>query len=258
MMTKKSIVTAISILILLLLIVITVLVKRNKTPEQINNIPIENTNNENLIEDADKPRITLNPKNDYKEYDIEYQSFTGIETDILLKNCYSLYSTYWANEIKKYPDHQKYYQNIVDNPQNDIKLKKISNNIAIIERTSSSMSYDNLVRVEDIWLYQKDTWKLFEGFSNVDYKTELLDVNGDELIDALVIGGCCDNETCNVLIGDKDAIFINIQDINYYGFIRKDQIGNKVTGLTCKPYDGEKGKTYKLKFDNQKNIFIEQ
>lgn len=256
-MNKKSVIIATSIIVVSLIIVTTIFVKRNKTYEQLNNNPVENSKIEISNENISKPEITLNPKNEYKKYDIEYRSLKGIETDILLKNCYSLYSTYWEKKIKSYPDWKEYFQDIVDNPQNDIKIKKISNNIAIIERTSTSMSYDNLVRVDDIWIFENDTWKLFDDFSNVDYQTELLDLNGDEFQDAIIIGGCCDNETCNVLIGDKDKVFINSQNINYYGSIKINYEGNKVEDLICKPFEGDTGKIYKFKFDNKKNIFIE-
>lgn len=256
-MNRKIILIATSIIIISL-IVVTIFIKKNKTSEHLNNNSVEDSKIEISNENISKPKITLNPKNDYKEYDIEYETFKGIESDILLKNCYSLYSTYWLNEIKNSPDLKQYFQKIVDNPQNDIKLKKISTNIAIIERTSISMSYDNLVRVDDIWIFKNDTWKLFEDFSNVHYRTELIDLNGDEFQDALIIGGCCDNETCNVLIGNKDSVFINTQDINYYGSIKVMNEENKVVALICKPYEGDNGKIYKLFFDIQKNFFIEQ
>lgn len=101
-MNKKSTIIVTSIIIISFIIVVTIIVKGNKTSKHLNNKPVEDSKIE-----ISKPEITLNPKNNANEYDIEYQSFKGIETDILLKNCYSLYSTYWSNEIKKYPDHRK-------------------------------------------------------------------------------------------------------------------------------------------------------
>ncbi|HOM88048.1 MAG TPA: hypothetical protein PLR54_00675 [Spirochaetota bacterium] len=105
-MNKKSTIIVTSIIIISFIIVVTIIVKGNRTSKHLNNKPVEDSKIEISNENISKPEITLNPKNNANEYDIEYQSFKGIETDILLKNCYSLYSTYWSNEIKKYPDHR--------------------------------------------------------------------------------------------------------------------------------------------------------
>jgi hypothetical protein len=100
-------------------------------------------------------------------------------------------------------------------------------------------------------------WKRFNDFSNEDYHTQLLYLNNDEYIDAIVTGGCCDTNSYNILIGDKDYIFINTQNINYHGSTKLDYKEKEGSQIICKPYPEDlKSSTHILSFNARKNIFI--
>lgn len=191
----------------------------------------------------DYSEIYKNNKTDYK-----YSSINGEDKDALEKNSYSFYSEYWRKTITGFENVDKTdfkYENIVkikeiiDNPKIDVKIKSINNNIAIISRSSFGNDWgDDLLKVEDLWVYRLDKWEIIHDLeNNIGRSVKLIDLNDDEYIDALVTGGCCDSSEINILIGDQNEVLIFQQTVEITGLYDFEYKGKCNSKFYVEPYD---------------------
>ncbi len=212
----------------------------------------------------------LEIKNNLKDHqnDNKYPFTKGKDKEALQKNCYSFYSKQWEKYIagsenitegfiRKNIDRWK---KIIKNPELDVKIKSINNNIAVVSRSAFSHEYE-AVKVEDIWVYRMEKWDRVHGLDdNVEYSVKLLHINNDEYIDAIVTGGCCDSSTINILLGDKDKVLILRQTLEITGMWGLEYKGRCNSRFNVKPYDAmvkEYGSRPKLAvFDCRKNLYV--
>lgn len=227
----KKIPTMLFLLILLLCISYNISCKKSNQTQPEN----EKKSNVDLNAKSDKNEtwnrlnITDSPNTlSESQTDFQFSSLDGNDEETLKKNCYSFYSEYWKNEIKgkdeiakEDPSYKGLMQikEIIKKPEIDITVKLFQNNIAIINRTEMGIDgYLGLEKMDDIWIYHSNKWKILNGCTEISYrKVLLLNLNNDEYIDAIVKGGCCDTDQLNIFIGVKDKILFLRQHISFQG-----------------------------------------
>ncbi len=228
--------------------------------------------NENTQKAIDRIKIKDYPVlSENNEYNFSYISVNGNDEEALKENCYSFYSKYWEKMIKDEKemdkedpcyDGLKKIKEIIKNPEIDVKVKLIQDNIAIINRSAFGIDgYLGLEEVDDIWILHSGKWKLFTGCADNLYReVRLLHINNDEYIDAIVSGGCCDYSELNILIGDEENILTLRQNINING-IEELNYNNKCDVKLIAKSDPDwaeehKTKPVTLEFDCNINGFV--
>jgi hypothetical protein len=266
----KKITIYITMLFFVLIIFTNISCKKNEQKK------LDNKTEATLNEDNKKALSRIKIK-DYpvlsenSDYAFEYHSVNGNDEETLKENCYSFYSEYWKNKIKdekemdkEDPSYEglKKIKEIINNPEIDVKVKLIQDNIAIINRAAFGIDgYLGLEKIDDIWILHSGKWILFKGSADNLYReAKLLHLNNDEYIDAIVSGGCCDHRELNILIGEKDKILSLRQNVSINGIDELNYKGKCDINLISKsdPEWAEEHKTkpITLKFDCNNNGFV--
>ena len=169
----------------------------------------------------------------------KFETIRGAEFSILQKNCY------------------RFYKNRIPGSESDIKIKQINNRIAVIERPDSLDG--TIISVDDIWIFRNNMWMKLGGFSNISSGAIFLNLNSDELIDAIIEGGCCDSITYNVFLGDNEQVLKYIQEISFFGEVKNNFKGKCKNSIYFSPYPTmrDQYKSKKIIFNCEKNKFIE-
>ncbi len=169
--------------------------------------------------------IVNNPKNtnitDYPNINDKNLLIEGTDINSLRKNASLFYKLHWiASKGKRgYTSKRALSEinEIIKKPKSDLEIELFSNRIALITRTESGFSSDDLVRVQDAWHLSKKRWKPILNHTNHFYKVNLQYLNDDDFIDIIVEGGCCDNVKYSIFLGDSKNDFQYIQDIRVSG-----------------------------------------
>ncbi len=174
----------------------------------------------------------------------EFDYTPGKDTAILKKNCYAYYREYWQRQVKK----DKYMETsdapffikirkIIADPASDIKVKLNNGDVAIIKRTGWGLDIDDTPTVEDIWVFRAGRWEHQTGCEDNNYRTvQLLNLNNDDYIDAIVKGGCCDSSSLDIFIGDKEKTLIHRQGIGILGMWKFRYNGKCSNRIDVEPY----------------------
>lgn len=166
-----------------------------------------------------------NPKNrditDYPNINDKDLLIEGTDINSLRKNASLFYKKYWITSKGK----RQYtttasinkINEIIKTTESDLEIKLFSNKIALITRTESGFSSDDLVRVQDVWHLSEKRWKPILNHTNHFYKAKLQYLNDDDFFDIIIEGGCCDNVKYSIFLGDSENNFEYIQDITVSG-----------------------------------------
>lgn len=222
---QKSLLKNIFIYVSVLCLLTSIACKKNEEKKINNNtdIIINKKQTINLVKIKDYPKLS-----NIDSLNFSYTSVSGNDQEALKKNCYSFYSKYWENEIKdekevsiENPSFEglKKIKEIIDSPEIDVTIKLLQNNIAIITRSALGIDgYLGLEKMDDIWIFHSNNWKPLNGVGNISYrKAQLIHLNNDDYIDAIITGGCCDYNELNILIGEKESILSFRQNISING-----------------------------------------
>lgn len=185
------------------------------------------------------------PKTPKDENYFEFSSYTGEDDNALKKNCNAYYSEYWKRKLEGNDNAIDKIQKIISDPGSDIKIKSKMNRIAIIKRTDVVMN-ELTDGVEDIFVFRSGRWEVLHGVRGEDEYTrevQLLYLNNDEYIDAIVYAGFGNDSWLKVFIGDKDQVLIYRQRISTFGNWKKKFYGKCNYRIDITPFSLE---------DNQK------
>ena len=139
----------------------------------------------------------------------------------LKKVSYDYYKNFWKAILLDWevPDYEKEnlktIQGIIKNPAKGVKIKVVKENMAIIIRTGLGLTGLDLTPLEDLWIYKENNWQPVLGHDNQLYSVQLVNLNNDKLLDAVIVGGCCDSTTYNVFIGDKINVVNYTQQLSF-------------------------------------------
>ncbi len=189
------------------------------------------------------------PKTPKDENYFEYYSSAGEDDSALRKNCYAYYSEYWKRKLEGNDNSIDKIKKIISDPSSDIKIKSRMNRIAIIKRTDVVMK-ELVEGVEDIFVFRSGKWEVLHGVRGEDEYTrevQLLYLNDDEYIDAIVYAGFGDNSWLKVFIGDKDQVLIYRQRISTFGSWEKKFYGKCNYKIEITPFsleDNQKPESY--------------
>ncbi len=189
------------------------------------------------------------PKAPKDENDFEFYFSDGEDDSALKKNCYAYYSEYWKRKTSGKENSIDKIKDIIRNPASDIKIKSNMNRIAIIKRTDMVMG-ELTAGVEDIFIFRSGKWGVLGGVRGEDEYTrevQLLYLNNDEYIDAIVYAGYGDDSWLKVFIGDKDQVLVFRQRISTFGKWEKKFYGKCNYRIEIKPFslaDDQKPESY--------------
>ncbi len=176
---------------------------------------------------------------DYPDLKNTFIFQNGNSFENLKFNVENFYKSYWLKKrnlsiekITKIKINQ-----IINNIQNDFEYKKFSDKLWIIYRSTTGFSKDNLVRVEDVWHLSENFWKPILNHSNNFYKPTFLYLNGDDFIDLIIQGGCCDYIKYSVYLGDENNNFKYIQNISLSGIEESEFISKCNHKIKVKSFD---------------------
>lgn len=215
-----------------------------KNPVTVVNEDVDKKETMSCLEIEDNPELSKENQLAYI-----YSSINGNDEHTLKKNCYSFYSEYWKQDLKRTAlenieksdsryDTVELIKNIIREPEIDVTIKSIQGNIAIISRSFCGDIFDGLGKVEDIWVYSSDKWELLRGYeNNLGREVRLLHLNDDQYLDAVITGGCCDSSELHIFIGNKDKVLILRQIIGITGIGGLEYNGKCDSKFDIKPYD---------------------
>jgi hypothetical protein len=206
---------------------------------------------ENNLKDVDK---SYYPDIDNPELIEEGSSETNLRN-----NSEKFYLEYWKMIAKNFKENERakeVIQNILNDFTSKIKVKTVSENLAIVTRPETGLAELNDVSdVEDIWFQKSGKWQPFLNFNNKFYKVKVLDLNGDKLLDVIIYGGCCDSSTYNIILANAEGELKHIQDIVLIGESDEDFARDCKAKISVTHYqDSTLGK--KAKFDCSINKFV--
>ncbi|MCW7482569.1 FG-GAP repeat domain-containing protein [Leptospira kanakyensis] len=203
--------------------------------------------------------VSLFQENELKKMEKEIVLKEGFGSKILKENAYIFYQKYWETKKEYYKNSEYNYPiavNILNSLRNNISIVYMSEKYAILSKPSDNGDeLDSIRNTDDIWLFEKNTWKPFLEYTNTFHKSKVIDLNNDGFNDVVLTGSIIDSETYNIFISEKNGNLKYVQEIITFGepiFTLKE---NCQSELIVKYFE-DTSIYKKMSFDCKKNLFV--
>ncbi|TGM58484.1 hypothetical protein [Leptospira vanthielii] len=203
--------------------------------------------------------VSLFQENEFKTLEKEVAFKEGFGSKILKENAYLFYQKYWEKKKEYYKNSEYNYPIAVqtlESLRNSISIVYMSDKYAILSKPSNNGDeLDSISNTDDVWLFEKNTWRPCLDYDNTYHKSKVIDLNSDGLNDIVLKGSYSDSETYNVFISEKNGNLKYIQEIITIGEPTLTLKENCQSELIVK-YFQDTNIYKKMSFDCGKNKFV--
>lgn len=203
--------------------------------------------------------VSLFQENKFKDIEKEVILKEGYPSKILKENAYIFYLKYWEKKREFYKNNEYNYPiavNTINSLRNNISIVYMSEKYAILSKPSNNGDeLDSVSNTDDIWIFDKNTWRPLLDYENRFHKSKIIVLNNDGLNDVVLIGAYSDSETYNVFISEKNGNLKYTQEISLIGDSIFNLQENCKSELIVTYYQDPKI-SKKVSFDCNQNKFV--